>query len=121
MINFFHSENRVRFDLEGRGTFGYAVTLTGFTNEFGPDQDRRGQLGEAAACCGGFGVAAHARSLFRVGYTRSPRDRTDSVDVPAPALERPQVSDPGGGSAGPRGRRPVRRAQPLGEPGDRPA
>ena len=33
--------NRVRFDIEGRGTFGYAVTLTGFTREFGPDQDRR--------------------------------------------------------------------------------
>ena len=24
----------------GRGQFGYAVTLTGFTREFGPDQDR---------------------------------------------------------------------------------
>ncbi len=32
--------NRVRFDMEGRGTFGYAVTMTGFTREFGPDQDR---------------------------------------------------------------------------------
>ena len=29
-----------RFDIEGRGQFGYAVTLTGFTREFGPDQDR---------------------------------------------------------------------------------
>ncbi|WP_152052024.1 MG2 domain-containing protein [Tautonia marina] len=35
------ARNRVRFNLEGRGTFGYAVTLTGFTREFGPDQDRR--------------------------------------------------------------------------------
>ncbi|WP_145266692.1 tetratricopeptide repeat protein [Tautonia plasticadhaerens] len=33
--------NRVRFDIEGRGTFGYSVTLAGFTREFGPDQDRR--------------------------------------------------------------------------------
>ncbi len=32
--------NRVAFDIEGRGTFGYAVTLTGFTRDFGPDQDR---------------------------------------------------------------------------------
>ena len=32
--------NRVKFDIEGRGQFGYAVTLTGFTREFGPDQDR---------------------------------------------------------------------------------
>jgi TolA-binding protein len=30
--------NRVRFDVEGRGQFGYAVTLTGFTRDFGPDQ-----------------------------------------------------------------------------------
>ncbi|RUL89070.1 tetratricopeptide repeat protein [Tautonia sociabilis] len=33
--------NRVRFDIEGRGTFGYSVALAGFTREFGPDQDRR--------------------------------------------------------------------------------
>ena len=33
-------QNRVKFDIEGRGTFGYAVTLTGFTRDFGPDQDR---------------------------------------------------------------------------------
>ena len=32
--------NRVSFAIEGRGTFGYAVSLTGFTREFGPDQDR---------------------------------------------------------------------------------
>jgi alpha-2-macroglobulin len=32
--------NRVRFDITGRGTFGYAVTLTGFTRDFGPDQAR---------------------------------------------------------------------------------
>jgi tetratricopeptide (TPR) repeat protein len=32
--------NRVRFDIEGRGQYGYAVTLTGFTREFAPDQDR---------------------------------------------------------------------------------
>ena len=32
--------NRVAFTIEGRGTFGYAVSMTGFTREFGPDQDR---------------------------------------------------------------------------------
>ena len=32
--------NRVGFAMEGRGTFSYAVTLTGFTREFGPDQDQ---------------------------------------------------------------------------------
>lgn len=31
-------KNRVRFNVEGRGTYGYAVTLTGFTRDFGPDQ-----------------------------------------------------------------------------------
>jgi uncharacterized protein YfaS (alpha-2-macroglobulin family)/tetratricopeptide (TPR) repeat protein len=35
--------NRVHFDIEGRGTFGYAVTLTGFARDFGPDQDRNGK------------------------------------------------------------------------------
>ncbi len=32
--------NRVRFSVDGRGTFGYAVTLTGFTRDFAPDQNR---------------------------------------------------------------------------------
>ncbi len=32
--------NRIHFDIDGRGTFGYAVTLTGFTRNFGPDQER---------------------------------------------------------------------------------
>jgi uncharacterized protein YfaS (alpha-2-macroglobulin family)/TolA-binding protein len=35
--------NRVHFDIEGRGMFGYAVTLTGFARDFGPDQDRTGR------------------------------------------------------------------------------
>ena len=32
--------NRVRFEIEGRGTYGYSVTLTGFTRDFAPDQNR---------------------------------------------------------------------------------
>lgn len=36
-------KNRVRFDVEGRGTFGYAVTLTGFARDLAPDQDRTGR------------------------------------------------------------------------------
>ncbi|MEO6808597.1 MAG: MG2 domain-containing protein, partial [Isosphaeraceae bacterium] len=31
-------KNRVHFGIEGRGTFGYAITLTGFTRNFEPDQ-----------------------------------------------------------------------------------
>ena len=30
--------NRIRFDIEGRGTFGYSVTMTGFSRDFKPDQ-----------------------------------------------------------------------------------
>src|SRR5262249_58112821 len=33
-------KNRVRFQIEGRGTYGYSVNLTGFTRDFGPDQVR---------------------------------------------------------------------------------
>ncbi len=32
--------NRIRFVVEGRGQFGYSAVLSGFTREFGPDQDR---------------------------------------------------------------------------------
>ncbi|MBX6312381.1 MAG: hypothetical protein IRY99_05595 [Isosphaeraceae bacterium] len=67
--------NRVRFDIEGRGTFGYAVTLTGFTREFGPDQSRENRsfiIGrrvyqpaepefEGKILPSGFGVAINAR------------------------------------------------------------
>ena len=35
--------NRVRFLVEGRGTFGYSVMLTGFTRDFGPDQRHEGK------------------------------------------------------------------------------
>ncbi len=30
---------RIRFDLEGKGTFGYVATLAGFARDFAPDQD----------------------------------------------------------------------------------
>ena len=35
--------NRVHFNFEGRGAYGYAVTLTGFARDFKPDQDRTGK------------------------------------------------------------------------------
>ena len=38
------AENRVRFAIEGRGTYGYAVTLTGFTRDFGPDQSQANRV-----------------------------------------------------------------------------
>jgi uncharacterized protein YfaS (alpha-2-macroglobulin family)/tetratricopeptide (TPR) repeat protein len=34
-------KNRVKFAIEGRGRFGYAITMTGFARDFAPDQDRR--------------------------------------------------------------------------------
>jgi tetratricopeptide (TPR) repeat protein len=36
--------NRIRFNLEGRGQFGYSAVLSGFTREFGPDQDRTNRV-----------------------------------------------------------------------------
>ena len=35
--------NRVRFQIEGRGTFGYAVAMTGFARDFAPDQKSDGK------------------------------------------------------------------------------
>ena len=35
--------NRVRFHIEGRGTYGYAVSLTGFARDFAPEQRRDGK------------------------------------------------------------------------------
>jgi alpha-2-macroglobulin len=35
--------NRVRFQIEGRGTFGYAVSLTGFARDFTPEQKQDGK------------------------------------------------------------------------------
>jgi tetratricopeptide (TPR) repeat protein len=40
--------NRIRFDMEGRGRFGYAVTLTGFTRDFAPDQATSNRLATVA-------------------------------------------------------------------------
>jgi len=36
--------NRVRFDMEGRGRFGFAVTLAAFTREFAPDQAQTNRI-----------------------------------------------------------------------------
>ena len=36
--------NRVRFAMEGRGRYGYAVTLAGFTRDFKPEQDNRNHV-----------------------------------------------------------------------------
>ncbi len=35
------AENRVAFDIEGRGTFGYAVTLSGITRDFDAERGQR--------------------------------------------------------------------------------
>ena len=35
--------NRVRFHIEGRGTYGYAVSMTGFARDFAPEQRRDGK------------------------------------------------------------------------------
>ena len=72
--------NRIRFDMEGRGRFGYAVTLQGFTRDFGPDQNaanrvsvvsRRVYLPAAPELDGkvlptGFGVAVNAEPFDNI-------------------------------------------------------
>ena len=69
--------NRVRFAMEGRGRYGYAVTLAGFTRDFKPEQDsgnhvarinRRVYLPAAPELDGkvlpvGFGVAVNATNF----------------------------------------------------------
>jgi len=35
--------NRIRFHIEGRGTFGYAATMTGFARDLAPEQKRDGK------------------------------------------------------------------------------
>jgi uncharacterized protein YfaS (alpha-2-macroglobulin family)/TolA-binding protein len=36
--------NRLHFEMQGRGRFGYAATMSAFTREFGPDQDRKNRV-----------------------------------------------------------------------------
>src|SRR5262249_27583016 len=93
--------NRVRFDIEGRGTFGYAVTLTGFTREFGPDQDpanrpfvisRRAYEPaepefEGRALPHGFGVAINA-SPFQNTVTQVPLGERARVRIDAHRIYR---------------------------------
>jgi len=89
-------KNRVRFDVEGRGTFAYAVTLTGFTRDFAPDQDRHGRAftvnrrvywAEAPSLDGrplatGFGVAVNAQG-FENTITQLPVGARTSISVEA--------------------------------------
>jgi tetratricopeptide (TPR) repeat protein len=88
--------NRVRFDIEGRGTFGYAVTLTGFTRQFAPDQnranrsaliDRRVYLAadpelDGKALPVGFSTAVNARG-FENKVTQAPLGRRARVEIDA--------------------------------------
>ncbi len=89
-------KNRVAFDIEGRGTFGYAVTLTGFTRDFAPDQDRhdrpftidrRNYWAPAPVLDGrtlatGFGVAVNA-STFENTITQLPVGARTSISIEA--------------------------------------
>jgi TolA-binding protein len=36
--------NRIRFEMQGRGRFGYAVSLEGFTRDFAPDQNMQNRV-----------------------------------------------------------------------------
>lgn len=102
-------QNRIHFDLEGRGTFGYAATLTGFTRDFRPDQDRAGRPFmidrrvylaaepefEGKTLPTGFGVAVNAKyfenkvsQVVLGGRTRVMVEASRYVDGHKPAWER---------------------------------
>ena len=60
--------NRIRFEMEGRGRFGYAVTLQGFTRDFTADQKPANRV---------------ARISRRVYHPAQPRARRPSCWRPA--------------------------------------
>ncbi len=96
--------NRVRFDIEGRGRFGYAVTLTGFARDFGPEQDRRNRTllvnrrvylaaeptFEGKTLPTGFGVAVGAQhfenNVTQVAFGGRARVRIDAIRIERPGL-----------------------------------
>ena len=110
------AENRIRFDIEGRGTFGYAVTLTGFTRDFGPEQDRRqppgrhhppGLPGRRARVRGPSRCPAASASPSgrRPSTTRSRRSRWAAGPGSSSAVSRPYQVGQAGLGAGLPGRR----------------
>ena len=86
--------NRVRFDMEGRGRYGYAVTMQGFTRDFGPDQNganrvavvsRRVYLPAAPELEGkvlptGFGVAVNAEPFANIATQVAARRQGSRAD-----------------------------------------
>ncbi len=61
------ADNRVSFDIEGRGTFGYAVTLSGITRDFAAE---RGQRPAAPAATIRHGSTWRPRPSWMVGRWR---------------------------------------------------
>jgi len=96
------AENRVKFAIEGKGTYGYAITLTGFTRDFKPDQDphnrpfrisRRAYVAGAPELEGrilpaGFGVAVEP-VIFGNPVSQVPLGGRASVHIEATRVDRP--------------------------------
>ncbi|MDB5352249.1 MAG: large extracellular alpha-helical protein [Planctomycetota bacterium] len=82
-------ENRVRFNVEGRGRYAFAVALSGFTREFGPDQETKGKSFaidrrevtpaepeiDGKAISSGFSVAPGAKAFSNVASQVAPGGR----------------------------------------------
>jgi len=96
------AENRVQFAIEGKGTYGYALTLTGFARDFKPDQDphnrpfrisRRAYVASAPELEGkvlpaGFGVAVEP-VIFGNPVSQVPLGGRASVHIEATRVDRP--------------------------------
>ena len=92
------AENRVAFDIEGRGTFGYAVTLSGITRDFAAERGQREPARPATIrrrvylavppefdgrpLSTGFATVIHA-TPFENGATQVPRGGRIRVEIDA--------------------------------------
>ncbi len=74
--------NRIGITMEGRGTFSYAVTMTGFTREFGPDQDQKNRTAWIAATSSGLHPRSSTAGSCPPG-SALPNDRSHSRILPA--------------------------------------
>ena len=97
-------ENRVAFDIEGRGTFGYAVTLSGVTRDFGPEQaagrtasSRRSAAGSTWPARPSWTASRSRRgSAGDQPASRSRTRRPRSPRRPGPRRDRGRTATPGG-------------------------
>ena len=98
-------KNRVHFEIEGRGTFGYSAALTGFTRDFKPDQVANGRAFAISGRHYGPADPEFDGKILPVGF---------GVSVNAQGFENTVTQIPLGGRA--RIRIDSWRVQPAGQP-----